>query len=480
MIVQIAPPQHRPAPRSRLGAAMKLGVAVAFVFLTGGPSVMAQLEDAASFWRQERQRQQVSRPAARSVEQRPTRLIRGAAPKKGFTRVVPEHPAPAATPLTPPEAEPAAPVDSAAPQAPGAPQAPAAPPVQPSAPVQHAQPAAAVRIVVLGDNIAQQLARGLEVAYQDAPQIAVSRQTRDSSGLVNTRFHDWGESARKLLSSGEKFDIAVMMLGSNDAQDIVDGRDRRRLRSDEWNAAYKARIEAIVALFRERKIPLVWVGMPIMRGERLAGEMLSFNELYRESVQRAGGVYIDIWEGFTDDRNRFSLFGPDVNGQIVKLRTGDGVHFTPAGARKLAYFLESPLKRLIDEKAPRSDAVAAAVTPPSSALPSATPSGTPARSAVPEPAPTKPQGPSAETPAPAETPDAKPVAAPLTVPPRAAAGPVLRLTAPEVAADGELVSARRKPEPAAAQSALLQRRIRDGAPLETQPGRADDFSWPRK
>lgn len=480
MVFLIAPQpsRHKPARRS-WATALKLGAAVAFLFVTGGPSVMAQLEDPATFWRQERQRQQAGRTAGRSVEQRPTRLIRGAAPKKGFTRVAPEHPAPA-IPAQPPLEE--APAQQ--PVTPAVPSDPASPATQQAMPAQG-QPAAAVRIVVLGDNVAQLLARGLEMAYQDAPQIAVVRQTRDSSGLVNTRFFDWNEAAKKLLASGEKIHIAVMMLGSNDAQDIVDGRDRKRLRSDEWNAAYKGRIEAIAAQFRERKIPLIWVGMPIMRGDRLAGEMLAFNELFRETVQRAGGVYVDVWEGFTDDRNRFSLFGPDVNGQIVKLRTGDGVHFTPAGARKLAYFLEAPLKRLIEEKTPRSDAVAAAVTPPSSALPTATPSpAEPAKPAQPEAGKTEADKPSAtppmQTPSVATAPPAPvEIPVPLAIPSRASAGPVLRLTAPEVASDGELVK-RSKGEAASAQSALLQRRLSEGAPMASQPGRADDFSWPRK
>ncbi len=85
-------------PRRRgWASALKVAIAAIFLFVTGGPAVIAQYDDNATYWRQERQRLQQRQqsatkrpPAARTVEQRPTRLIRGTAPKKGFTRVVPD------------------------------------------------------------------------------------------------------------------------------------------------------------------------------------------------------------------------------------------------------------------------------------------------------------------------------------------------------------------------------------------------------
>jgi hypothetical protein len=49
---------------------------------------------------------------------------------------------------------------------------------------------------------------------------------------------------------------------------------------------------------------------------------------------KAGIVYADIWDGFVDEAGRYSAQGPDYEGQIRRLRTGDGVYFTKFGARK--------------------------------------------------------------------------------------------------------------------------------------------------
>ncbi len=84
-----------------------------------------------------------------------------------------------------------------------------------------------------------------------------------------------------------------------------------------------------------------------MRSESLTRDFASINDLVRERVQKAGQTYVDIWQGFVDDRNRFTATGPDVEGQEARLRTADGIHFTSAGARKVAHFADVELKRLM-------------------------------------------------------------------------------------------------------------------------------------
>ena len=34
--------------------------------------------------------------------------------------------------------------------------------------------------------------------------------------------------------------------------------------------------------------------------------LVAMNEIYKESVQRNGGAYVDIWPGFVDDENRYT------------------------------------------------------------------------------------------------------------------------------------------------------------------------------
>ena len=75
--------------------------------------------------------------------------------------------------------------------------------------------------------------------------------------------------------------------------------------------------------------------------------MAYFDEIFRARAERAGIVYVDIWDGFVDESGRYVTQGPDFEGQIRRLRTGDGVHFTKFGAIKLAQYVAQDLRRVM-------------------------------------------------------------------------------------------------------------------------------------
>lgn len=321
------------------------------------------------------------------------------------------------------------------------------------------------QVAVIGDSLGQMLADGLDEAYSDRSDIRILHKAKDSTGLVRDDYFDWPKAARDLLASGEKIDMAVMMIGSNDRQAIHEGSETIETLSPRWRERYTQRVESIRAAFREKKIPLVWVGLPVTKNEHFAADMAKFNDIYRQAAAQDSSAFIDIWEAFADERNQYQAFGPDINGRIVKLRSADGVHFTDVGARKLAHFVESEIKRLFDARHPAPDA------PPEAARQPPAEETAPAQAAVPPP-PVQIIAPAAPTPA----------AAP-TLPDRPAIGPVQSLTA--VSGDGEL--ARRgkasftagERASAAAARALIDHVFQEGGEQRSQPGRADDFSWPK-
>jgi uncharacterized protein len=87
--------------------------------------------------------------------------------------------------------------------------------------------------------------------------------------------------------------------------------------TDQWAALYTKRIDAMIAALKSKGVPVIWVGLPAIRGTKATGDMSYLDELYRERAERAGIIYVDIWDGFVD-----------------RLRTADGVYFTKAGAVK--------------------------------------------------------------------------------------------------------------------------------------------------
>jgi uncharacterized protein len=82
-----------------------------------------------------------------------------------------------------------------------------------------------------------------------------------------------------------------------------------------------------------------------MRSPDQSADAEMMNEVFREKAFINSAKYIDTWNGFTDESGRFSAYGPDMSGQVKRLRSDDGVHFTERGSLKLAHFVEKEMRR---------------------------------------------------------------------------------------------------------------------------------------
>jgi uncharacterized protein len=202
-------------------------------------------------------------------------------------------------------------------------------------------------------------------------------------------------------------------------------------RTEQWAAIYSRRIDATIAALKSKGVPVFWVGLPSIRGTRSTADAVYLNDLYRARAERAGAIYIDVWDGFVDEAGKYSNFGPDYEGQMRRLRLSDGVYFTKYGARKLAHYVERELRRHINNRALQVSL---------------------------------PSGPVAPVPV-----DGKSVARPL-------AGPVVPLTGTSGNSEELLVGAGGG---SAHGDAIATKVLVKGEPVAAPPGRADDFAWPR-
>lgn len=201
-------------------------------------------------------------------------------------------------------------------------------------------------ILVIGDFIGSGLAEGLSLAYADNPGVTVIDRTRGSSGFVREDVYNWPVEIKALVEK-EKPAVVLVMLGSNDRQQMRVGETREATRSANWTKEYERRATTLAEALSDLKTPYVWLGLPSFKSSKLSDDVLAFNETYRAAASSTGGQFIDVWDGFVDENGAFMTTGPDVSGQPVRLRTGDGVNFTRAGKRKLAFYAEKPLAKLL-------------------------------------------------------------------------------------------------------------------------------------
>src|SRR5262249_10490318 len=102
------------------------------------------------------------------------------------------------------------------------------------------------------------------------------------------------------------------------------GNRNLEFRTDAWSEAYTRRIDDTMPALKTSGVPVFWVGLPPLRGQKPAADIPFLNDLYRSRADKAGIIYIDIWDGFVDEDGRYAQFGPDVEGQTRRLRSGDG------------------------------------------------------------------------------------------------------------------------------------------------------------
>ena len=347
--------------------------------------------------------------------------------------------------------------------------------------------APSIRILVLGDSLADWLSLGLEEQLAETPEIGIVRKHRAFSGLIRydskNEAAEWPQIARDLIAA-EKPQAVIMLVGVHDRQAIRERAQAARaapakgaaaadaqktpaqnaqpapgvqaqndeeppaiaapepqrarptgpveFRSEKWEELYGARVDETIAALKSANVPVLWVGLPAIRGVRSTADAQYLNEIYRARAEKAGILYVDVWDGFVDQRNNFVNRGPDVEGQIRQLRTGDGVHLTRFGARKLAHYVERDLRRVLREPIP------VALTTPAEPVPAQ---------------PAKPSGPAA----------------------RPLAGPVLLLGSPLNEPDDLLGGG---PVKNATLDAVATRTLVKGEPSSVSAGRADDFAWP--
>jgi uncharacterized protein len=346
-------------------------------------------------------------------------------------------------------------------------------------------------IVVVGDSMADWLGYGLEEIYADNPQVGIVRHVRLNSGLIHYEPRndtlEWSQAIKDVLAT-EKPAAIVVMLGLNDrlplrsplaatretgqkpaqapsqqgkggkaaaqpeAAQNPDGEEAGKaetaapragvsyeFRSDEWAKLYAKRIDDMIAALKSKGVPVLWVGLPAIRGPHATSDMDYLDDLYNAAADKAGITYVDIWDGFVDENGRYAVEGPDFEGQIRRLRSSDGVHFTKYGALKLAHLVDQELSRAL------ANPMAPATVP------------SPEASAPAKPGATRP-----------------------------AIGPVLPLTTSggsDAASSngldgGNLLGAGGQPAPIASEDPTARSVLVRGDALPAQAGRADDFAWP--
>lgn len=205
------------------------------------------------------------------------------------------------------------------------------------------------QVSVIGDTFADGILDGIVSTMGSDTRLSIQRKLREFSGLMAPDY----EAKIKALEEAivkEPMSIAIVMMGEDDRVLFKNAEGRRvPIASPDWVAEYTRRLDRVMKAIKRKNAAVYWVSLPNLARVDANEQALVMNEAIRERAYLNGFKYIDIVAGFTDEQGAYSAYGPDLAGKIRVLREADGVHFTEAGNRKLAHFVEKELRRDLNQ-----------------------------------------------------------------------------------------------------------------------------------
>ncbi|MEX9754397.1 DUF459 domain-containing protein [Providencia vermicola] len=193
------------------------------------------------------------------------------------------------------------------------------------------------QVLFAGDSMMQGVAPHVKNMLLKKYNIDSINLSKQSTGLAYPRFFNWPQTIADTLNKNPKIKVLVVFLGPNDPWDMPPdtGYKYVKFKSEMWEQVYRSRINDILMTARQHHVDVIWVGPPNMRKTSLSEGMQFLRDLYQSEVKNNGEIYFSVNDVFKYKDLTYSDYFGDESSKI-KLRSGDGVHFSPKGQQAIA------------------------------------------------------------------------------------------------------------------------------------------------
>ena len=194
-----------------------------------------------------------------------------------------------------------------------------------------------VRIVVIGDSLAQGVWGSLYRRFVRTKSLRIVNAAVASTGFNRTPYE---ETVQNLLGR-HPIDMLVMFTGANDAQDAfgLDGGANAHFGTAAWQDLYRRRIRRFVDPVRQQNVPLVWIGLPIMRSPSFEARIAQVRAAHRETCEAYRIPFFDLQAVMSGEDGGYTNVKRDEQGRMRVSRYEDGVHLTEFGCDAVAEML---------------------------------------------------------------------------------------------------------------------------------------------
>lgn len=211
------------------------------------------------------------------------------------------------------------------------------------------------RILIIGDSfiavyggVGDPLEREL-LKFKD---VKVYRLGRVASGLSRPDYFNWELTAKELIDQ-QNPNIAIVMLGLNDAQALTTPEGKVvvnyvKFGKEEWKKEYGKRVENLLNIFKENKILVFWIGLPIMKNKSFSDKIEILNSIYEEVTKNYENAYfIPTQNLLADENGNYTAYLKEKDGKNRLVRSGDGIHLTYFGGEIVVQEIIEEMQKVI-------------------------------------------------------------------------------------------------------------------------------------
>ncbi|HFF8524726.1 TPA: DUF459 domain-containing protein [Providencia rettgeri] len=209
------------------------------------------------------------------------------------------------------------------------------------------------KVLFAGDSMMQGVAPHVKNMLLKKYNIDSINLSKQSTGLAYPRFFNWPQTIAKALNDNPNIKVLVVFLGPNDPWDMPPqtGYKYVKFKSEDWENVYRERISDIISTARQHNVDVIWVGPPNMRKNTLSDGMKFLRSLYQSEVESNGEIYFSVNDVFKYKGDTYSDYIGDES-STIKLRSGDGIHFSGKGQQLIAEKVFSLIHFVEEEKEP--------------------------------------------------------------------------------------------------------------------------------
>ncbi|MDL0109883.1 DUF459 domain-containing protein [Campylobacter felis] len=196
--------------------------------------------------------------------------------------------------------------------------------------------------LLIGDSLMQGVAVALNKDLKKLG-LKVVDLSKQNTGLSYKSYFDWAKETTKTLQNNKNIKYLVVLLGANDPWDIKKGGIYHHFNSKSWLEIYTQRVDEILKIATEHNIKVLWYEIPPVKKEDLNKKLSILNQIYSQEILKNKGIFINT-KLFFSKNDAYSAYIKDENNKSIKVRSDDGVHFTPSGAKKMSKLLLEYIK----------------------------------------------------------------------------------------------------------------------------------------